>query len=278
LDRQSNSKKRHKRKLTDERAINAFIDADARPGIWVPPIFSDISPLRFAKFVIGLLMIPFCWITIETFLSSFGHAAINGAFWKTTEFWFFTIGFLFWTALFFGIRFRWMVWLYVAGHELTHAFFVLLCRGNVKKVHISADGGHILTNRNNFLISLSPYFIPFFTVILITVWGITDFFVAEPFSQNAVRFLLAAIGFTWAFHLTFTVWMIAREQPDVDQNGRLFSSVLIVWMNMIIISGMLIVASPIELTQFSSAWIYNLQSLGERLVESVDEMIAVFRK
>lgn len=274
--------KRRRKKLVDERAINAFVESSGRPSPFFPTFYGADSPVLIWKFVIGIAMIPFCWATIETFFATFDHAARSNSFWKTAEFWFFTIGFFGWGVVFAGLvkyRIRWMIWMYVAGHELTHAFFVLLCRGNVAKVHISSEGGHILTNRNNFLISLSPYFLPFYTVLVILGWGLANFFSDAEFSKTAVQILFAVIGVTWAFHLTFTVWMIAREQPDVDQNGRTFSITLIVWINTIIISALLITASPeVAWTDFLGAWWQNFLSLGERFAESVHEITGWFVK
>ncbi|MBP6602663.1 MAG: hypothetical protein KA250_12710, partial [Verrucomicrobiales bacterium] len=165
-----------------------------------------------------------------------------------------------------------LTWLYVAGHELTHALFVLVCRGRVTKVHISAEGGHILTNRNNFLISLSPYFFPFYTSLIIIGWGLMEWTIAEVAKPDTV-WLYGLIGFTWMFHLTFTVWMIRRDQPDVAQNGRLFSFTVIFIANVLLICAMLIVASPTATFQgfLFSLW-ENAGTLYPRLVDSVREL------
>jgi hypothetical protein len=154
---------------------------------------------------------------------------------------------------------------------------VLICRGNVKKVHISHEGGHILTNRNNFLISLSPYFFPFYSVCLIVLWGLAGIWLAE-FEDRHLHLLFGAIGFTWCFHLSFTIWMILREdQPDLDQNGRLFSFTLIALINTLIITGLLVTASPVVgLEEFGLTWWQNFKTVGERFAESVREMVGFF--
>ncbi|NNE91379.1 MAG: hypothetical protein HKN23_07010 [Verrucomicrobiales bacterium] len=230
------------------------------------------SPVLIAKFLIGLVLLPICWVSIETFFVSFGHAAKQGSFWRTPEFWFFTIGAVGWTVIFYTWRHKAMIWLYVAGHELTHAFFVLVCRGNVAEVKISSEGGHILTNRNNFLISLSPYFFPFYTIVLITLWGLVEWLFLD-FTDGHRQILFGMIGLTWAFHLTFTIWMIQREQPDVDQNGRLFSFSMIILVNMLVISGLLVAASPtVALSDFAVVWTANLVTFGPRFAESIREI------
>jgi hypothetical protein len=271
IDRRA--RKRHKARVASDRAVNAFVEG-------MPSPMASLATFQlwyWVKFFIGLALLPVCWVTLETFFVSFGHAAKTGSFWRTAEFWYFGIGGAFWLVLFFGARCRAMLLAYVAGHEWTHALFVLICRGNVAKVHISAEGGHILTNRNNFLISLSPYFFPFYSVMLILGWGLAGFWLAE-FEERHLRFLFAAIGFTWSFHLAFTVWMISRgDQPDLDQNGRLFSLALIVLINTLIIAGLLIAASPeVGIREFALIWCENLATFGSRLSESLQEMVAIF--
>ena len=241
------------------------------------PIPTSIPIPLVIKFVVGLLLIPVCWVTLETFFVSFSHANRHGAFWRTAEFWFFGIGCALWLVLFFGARSRAMLIAYVAGHEWTHAIFVLICRGNVKKVHISHEGGHILTNRNNFLISLSPYLFPFYTIVLILLWGVAGIWFAE-FEERHLHFLFGAIGFTWCFHLSFTIWMISRgDQPDLDQNGRLFSFTLIILLNTLLIAGLLVAASPaVGVREFMLTWGRNFNTVGVRFVESVKEIVGFF--
>ncbi|NOX98932.1 MAG: hypothetical protein GXP30_04230 [Verrucomicrobia bacterium] len=265
----SGSKKRHKSSANNKQ-IAAFVEGDAIP-IAAP---SD-GLLHWMRLLIGLALLPFVWISLESFFLSFAHATKNGAFWRTGEFWFFTIGSSIWLVLFFGLRSRLMLWLYVAGHELTHAVFVLFCGGNVKGLHISSSGGHILTNKNNFIIALSPYFIPFYTMIVIALWWIIQLIFPDyPITVVHDRILFASIGLTWTFHLTFTLWMINREQPDLQQNGILFSVALIALINILLISGFLVLASPhVTLEYFALTWANNLATFHDRLMESVREMI-----
>ena len=56
--------------------------------------------------------------------------------------------------------------------------------------------------------------------------------------------LRALIGVTWAFHFTFTCWMIPKNQTDLRDHGTFFSLVVIYLMNLLLLSVMLILASP----------------------------------
>ena len=234
------------------------------------------SGLKTVKFLIGILLLPLCWVLLETFLVLLQADTLAGQYWKSKEFLFFGLGCFLWLALFFGFRTGTMMWLYVAGHELTHALFVLIFRGRVSRVHISADGGHILTDKNNFIISLSPYFFPFYSTIAIFLWALFGWIFGREQLPD-VAWLYGAIGFTWMFHLSFTLWMICREQPDLDQNGRLFSMTVIFSINLLLICVLLIVSSPTSsFSGFGIALLENFRSFGSRLFESVRELIGFF--
>ena len=121
----------------------------------------------------------------------------------------------------------------VVGHELTHAVAALLCLGKVRRFRVGLDGGFIETNKANFFIALSPYFVPIWMLLwLLIFWLINEF---HP-SDEVQICLYTGFGFWCCFHIYWTLWVIPREQPDMIENGVLFSSLLIFLLNM----GMLI--------------------------------------
>ena len=267
----SKNKRSRSRRPAPRHGLSAFTAAPSE-GV---AFFSEIAGSKITKFFTGLLLLPVCWILLETFLVLLKADTLVGEYWRSREFLAFGLASLVWIILFFAWRTRAMMWLYVAGHELTHALFVMLCRGKVSKVHISSEGGHILTNRNNFIISLSPYFFPFYTAIAILGWTIAEWIIKDAGTLDPL-WLYALIGFTWMFHLTFTIWMIGREQPDVDQNGKLFSFTTIFIANMLLICIMLILASPTATFKgFSLSLWANGQTFFVRLTESAREMYEV---
>src|SRR6266404_2956380 len=44
------------------------------------------------------------------------------------------------------------MWVYVVGHELTHALWTWLFGGRVRKFKASSEGGEVVISKNNFLI------------------------------------------------------------------------------------------------------------------------------
>jgi hypothetical protein len=136
----------------------------------------------------------------------------------------------------------------VLAHELTHAVWGMLFGAKVGKMKVGKKGGHVMLSKSNFLIALAPYFFPFYTGLVIALWYAAGFFI----DLNAYEaWWLAAVGLTWGFHVTFTVYILSQSQPDVQENGRLFSYVIIYLANLLIVAlWMILIGSP----TFSNAW------------------------
>jgi hypothetical protein len=196
-------------------------------------------PTRWVKFIIALFLLPICAILSQTFFTVFARATATQRLWAGEEFWFFSLGAVLWLIAFFGLPRP--VLIYVFGHELTHALWVLLMGGRVSRFRVGRDGGHIVTDRNNFWIALAPYFFPLYALLAIGVYGLLSlFFNVQPYG----RLLYAVIGAAWAFHFTFTVWMIPKNQTDLSEQGTFFSLVVIYLMNLVLLCTMLGLASP----------------------------------
>jgi len=86
----------------------------------------------------------------------------------------------------------------------------------------------------------------------------------EPYG----RWLYAVIGGTWAFHFTFTCWMIPKNQTDLSDQGTFFSLVVIYLMNLLLLSVMLVLASPqITFAGFGSDLLTNIGSFARWIVD-----------
>ena len=196
-------------------------------------------PTRWVKMVAGIFLLPVAGILAQTFFTCLSHETIHHAFWMTHEFCFFAIGALLWTSTFFFLPRP--LWIYVFGHELTHAIWVWAMGGRVSKFKVTSDGGHIITDTHNFWIALAPYFFPIYSVLVIALYGGASLF-WEMFRYRDALFAL--IGATWAFHVCFTLWMIPKGQSDLKYHGTFFSLVIIGIMNIALMSVLLILASP----------------------------------
>jgi hypothetical protein len=226
-------------------------------------------PTRWVKNIIAFFLLPWCAVLTQTFFTAFTRATIHQQLWAGAEFWFFALGAVLWLITFFGLP-RPLI-IYVFGHELTHVLWVWLMGGRVSKFRVSSDGGHIVTNRTNFLIALAPYFFPLYSVLAIAVYGIARlFFNVAPYGQ----LLYATLGVTWAFHLTFTCWMIPKNQTDLSDHGTFFSLVFIYMMNLLLLSVLLVIASPqITFVSFGADLVENLRGFSERIGELMNQFM-----
>jgi len=209
----------------------------------------------------ALMLLPFIFITVKTLMQPTNDADFMHHFWRSKELLFFGIGVVlmlgwFWSRLFS----QHFLYFYVLGHELTHALFVYLSLGRVSDLRVSTEGGYILTNKSNLLIALSPYFIPFWSLVILSLSGFAIFFFGPlPHGDDV---LLLLLGGTWCFHLVWTLWMIPRDQPDLQEHGTLFSLMIILLANLIVLTGMACITSPaLEFSQFGYRWWNNAEDI-----------------
>ena len=260
-DRRSTSYRRHKPRGVK---VVPYIVPTTRSR----PTYDPMTvPTRWIKNLIAVFLLPTCAILSQTFFTAFARATVAERLWMGEEFWFFSLGVVLWLIAFFGLPRPIVV--YVFGHELTHALWVLLMGGRVSRFRVSRDGGHIVTNRTNFFIALAPYFFPLYSILAIGVYGLLSlFYNVQPYG----RLLYAVVGATWAFHFTFTCWMIPKSQTDLRDHGTFFSLVIIYLMNLALLSAMLIVASPqITFAIFGGDFIANLSSFSAWIGSWIDQ-------
>lgn len=180
---------------------------------------------RLLRIGIALLLLPLLaaagWVLLDlSRLLWTGHA------WGNPWFWALGGGMAVWIAVYLSLPRP--VWVYVLGHELTHALAVYLHGGEVYRFHVSKRGGHIISDKNNWIISLAPYFLPLYSMIWIALWWSVNFY--YPLGKFA-WLLYGGIGLTWGFHLTFTFSMIRDGQSDLTSQGVFFSLVVILLLN-----------------------------------------------
>lgn len=222
--------------------------------------------MRLLRWFAALLLLPLCFVTSYTLVGEFSHETMHRGFWYTHEFWFFATGALLMSGWFYTGFFRkTFLIIYVLGHELTHAVFVLCHFGWVSRIKVSAEGGYIATNKSNLLISLSPYFFPFWSMVILAIYGITGYFTTLPHYSEEVLFALT--GASWTFHMLWTLWMIPRDQPDLKENDTFFSLVVIYLANILVLSAMLCIsAKSLTWQGFFGAWCINAENLYRSVI------------
>lgn len=124
-------------------------------------------------------------------------------------------------------------YLYTVGHEVVHVLSTVVCGGRVKSFRITKDGGQVAVTKNNFFISLSPYLVPFYTLIIAGIYFTASLFYDISSLSSYFIFL---VGFTMSFHIVSTVEVLRLEQPDILRTGYLFSMTLIYVTNVVLIA------------------------------------------
>jgi len=220
-------------------------------------------PTKWVKFIFAVFLLPMCGVLTQTFFTVFARATVTQRLWAGEEFWFFSLGAVLWLITFFGLPRP--ILIYVFGHELTHALWVWLMGGRVSQFRVGPDGGHVVTSKANFWIALAPYFFPIYSILTIGIYGGLSLFLnMQPYG----RLLYAVIGATWAFHFTFTCWMIPKNQTDLTDQGTFFSLVVIYLMNLSLLSVMLILASrQITFESFGTDLLANLGNFVTWIME-----------
>jgi hypothetical protein len=116
------------------------------------------------------------------------------------------------------------MWVYVLGHELTHALWTWLLGGKVRGFKASATGGHVVVNKSHFVIALAPYFFPLYAVLVVLgflaghwLWRWQDYLV----------WFHLLLGAAYAFHVTLNWHILKHRQSDISDQGYLFSAVII---------------------------------------------------
>lgn len=122
--------------------------------------------------------------------------------------------------------------IYNFGHEVVHVISIWFSFGRARNFKVSGQGGSVQTTKSNFFfVTISPYFIPIYTVILCIAY-----FLISKFSDiSAVAsYFVFFIGFTLAMHIVLTVDALKISQPDLIKTGYLFSLSLIYVINVML--------------------------------------------
>lgn len=172
---------------------------------------------KWIKFIIALLLLPICIGAASALWMVIQHSGSADTTWVP-----FLAGAACWIVIF--LLLPKPMWVYVFGHELTHALWTWACGGQVKKMKVTSSGGHVLISKTNFLIALAPYFFPLYAVLVVGV------FVAGRLIwnwQHYLEFFHLFLGAAYAFHVTLTWHILHTRQSDITDQGYLFSAVII---------------------------------------------------
>jgi hypothetical protein len=152
---------------------------------------------------------------------------------------------------------------YVFGHELTHALWAWLFGARVKRFKATANGGHVVLTKTNFVIALAPYFFPLYAVGVVLVYVAGDW--AWGWSRQVVWFHLL-LGSAYAFHVTLTWRTLQTRQSDITSQGYLFSVVIIFLGNVsVLLLGIPLLTGSVSLPTALVWWMRDAGAVLTRL-------------
>ena len=157
------------------------------------------------------------------------------------------------------------MWVYVFGHELTHAVWTWIFGGRVKKFKAGAESGHVVTTKSNFLIVLAPYFFPLYAVLLVLVFVVM--FLVGAWHRAYAPWFHLLLGAAYAFHVTLTWHVLRTRQSDITSQGYVFSAAVIFLGNaLVLLIGVPLLMRHSLLDAFTS-WLKCNEQVLRRLVQ-----------
>ena len=208
---------------------------------------------KWCKTIIAILLLPVCAGAVSALWMVLRASGEADTTWVP-----FVAGAACWVVIY--ILLPKPMWVYVFGHELTHALWTWLIGGRVKKFKASSKGGHVVVTKSNFAVALAPYFFPLYAVLIVLA------FVAGHWMWNWEHYLVwfhLSLGAAYAFHITLNWHILQHDQTDISSQGYLFSIVIIFLGNIaVLLVGIPMLASKVGVLAALGMW---LKCTGETL-------------
>lgn len=217
------------------------------------------------------LLLPLCITMVFALARQLWHASDlvgDPAFWLSVPVWYSVMGALvFVVFILAGLMQSALIYVYVLGHELTHAIVARIWGGKVSTFRITPEGGYVESDKDNVVIALAPYFVPIWMLCWLLLLSLAN--LACPFEEYPAWFA-AGFGFWWFFHLYWTLWVIPREQPDMIEKGVLFSLLTVLATNILILLVILVCFGVITPQGYWEDFLYAAMQLRDTFLDLVD--------
>jgi hypothetical protein len=213
---------------------------------------------KWTKFIIAILLLPVC-VGAATAL----WHVLRASYGADTVWVPFLAGVACWMVIF--LMLPKPMWIYVFGHELTHALWTWLFGGKVRKMRVTSNGGHVIISKTNFVIVLAPYFFPLYAAIVVVTFAIGRW--VWDWRVYLVWFHLL-VGAAYAFHVTLTWHALKTQQTDITSQGYLFSAVIIFLGNAgVLLFGVPLLTAKINCLDALSWWFHGTGDVCGQLAQ-----------
>ncbi|MBE0674198.1 MAG: hypothetical protein IH591_06020 [Bacteroidales bacterium] len=173
------------------------------------------------RFILSILFLPLIFFYGSGFLSVVEQISFSNSIHL-----YFVISLGLSSLLFFFLIGR-MSFIAIFEHELTHNIFAVLTFNKPAGFHVSRGEGGLFQyeGRGNFLITLSPYFFLTFSFFLLPLFLVID--------QVYFKHFIIALGILTGYHTSTTIKETHLQQPDLRDNGFIFSFIVIILGNLL---------------------------------------------
>ncbi|MEX2606000.1 MAG: hypothetical protein WD708_01540 [Kiritimatiellia bacterium] len=121
---------------------------------------------------------------------------------------------------------------YILAHELTHLMAAWVTGVPAGHLVFHRGGGSVEVAQTTLWISLAPYFVPFYGLLVLLAHWVAQLWWDPSRWSAGLPFLL---GFTWSYHLCFTLFSLSRAQSDIRPYGLLGAYPLIAAVNLLML-------------------------------------------
>ena len=211
---------------------------------------------KWIKTIIAILLLPVCFGAASALWLVIQHSGSADTTWVPL-----LAGAACWLVVFFLLPKP--MWIYVFGHELTHAIWTWIFWGRVKKMKVTSNGGHVIISKTNFLIGLAPYFFPLYAVIVVGVFAVGHLIWDW---HNFLPWFHLFLGAAYAFHVTLTFHTLQTRQTDITDQGYIFSAVIIFLGNVtVLLLGIPVLASKVSVFAALGWWCEGIGQVFHQL-------------
>lgn len=241
------------------RIVGELADEGVRAPISLAAwfVFPNNPPVpKWIKFIIAILLLPVCIGAAKTLWMVIRASGSADTTWVPM-----LAGAACWVVIY--LLLPKPMWIYVFGHELTHALWTWLFGGSVKKFKATSTGGHVVISKTNFLIALAPYFFPLYAVIVVVVFAVGSLIWNW---KGYLPWFHLSLGAAYAFHVSLTANILKTQQSDITSQGYLFSAVVIFLGNVaVLLIGIPLLAAKVDLLTMVGWWLECTGQVFQRL-------------
>jgi hypothetical protein len=180
-----------------------------------------------SRWAIGIALLPLLWVLVRKLTGMMSAVAAEG--YKT--WWLYLAGATSYLAA--ERILSKPMWLYIVGHELTHALSGLLSGARIYSMRAGTKGGEVQLSKSNAFIALSPYIVPFYAALVVIAYAAARRWWA---GGNVLPAFQALLGASLAFHFSLTFSALHGQQSDLKVVGFFLSGVVIAIGNILILS------------------------------------------